>query len=162
MFLVVILVHVSVPCSRPFDMSQASHEIVLLREAVLCVCCPSHCPTAPSDPSSKMYSPGLTIRSGSDSLGSSLPRILRLLLVQHMRGSLHLVHILHSKAPTLHWYTQCSRITVRYNNGSALDKTTNINTALLCICWRSADQLNDNKETVCMISVSINKVSIVL
>jgi len=84
---------------------------------------PSHCPNAPNDPFSRMYSSELTIRSGSDSLGSSLPCLLCLSLVQHMCTFLDCLHILHSEANTLQWYTQFSGITVRYNSGSVPDKT---------------------------------------
>ena len=140
----------------------ANHKVVSLRDSPDPLCLlPSHCPNAPNDPSSRMYSSGLTIWSGRDSLGSSLPCLLCLSLVWHMCTCLNLLHILHNEANTLQWYTQCSRITVRYNNGSIVDKKANTNAVCLCVCWRSTDKLIDIKVAVCTASISINKQSIV-
>jgi len=60
--------------------------------------------------------------------------LLCLSLVWYMCTCLNLLHILHSEANTLQWYTQFSRITVRYNNGSIVDKVANTNAVCLCVC----------------------------
>jgi len=86
----------------PVVFNPAIHKVVSLRDSPDPLCLlPSHCPNAPNDPSSRMYSSGLTIQSGSDLLGSSLLFLLCLSRVRHMCTCLNLFSKFYTVKQTL-------------------------------------------------------------